>query len=167
MFVPLWLLVVAVAVMGLVLVWAAMVAAGRNPLPFPDRGSRIFAASSPEAKEMLVALLRQYGLKERFRMDSSGIARSILWDGTIINANPPALVERLGGAGACIGLVADDPRASAHAAAAFLRAGGYSAEVVEDAEPALPICFVLTDAFVGAALNFRPHVVRMPRPVSP
>lgn len=85
MFTPLWLLVaLALALFGLVL-WTCLLASGRNPLPFPDRGSRIFSAPSPEAKDAVVALLARHGLRERFRFDSSGILRSILWDGTIIN----------------------------------------------------------------------------------
>ena len=33
-----------------------------------------------------------------------------------------------------------------------------------DAEPELPIAFVVTDAFTGTVLNFRKHVVHLPRP---
>ncbi len=61
-------------------------------------------------------------------------------------------------------MVADDPAASANAAADFLRSRGFTAEVVLDAEPELPIAFVLTDAMIGTVLNFRKHVIHMPRP---
>jgi len=150
-----WLLLAAFAVMA---------CKGRNPLPFPDNGSRIFVASTPEAKSAIVALLEKHGIRERFRFDSSGILRSIFWDGTIVNWTPPAIVEKLAGASACIGLVADDPPAAAEQAAQYLRTQGFAAQVVLDVEPALPVAFVLTDALSGAALNFRPHVTRMPRP---
>lgn len=148
----------------MILAWSVLAALRRNPLPFPDPGSRIFSASSPEAKETIVELLKQHGLKERFRVDTSGIVRSIMWDGTIINARPPAVAEKLGGAAASIGLVAPDPQGSALAAAAFLRERGYKAEVVEDVEPDLPIAFVVTDAFVGTVLNFRRHMIHLPLP---
>lgn len=164
MFIPRWLLaLVLLFILGLVS-WTWLLAAGRNPLPFPDHGSRIFAAPTPEAKATIVALLAQHGLKERFRFDSSGILRSILWDGTIINCSPPAVLAKLDSAGACIGLVADDPVASAQQAAAFLRSKGFEARVVLDAEPGLPLAFVVTNALSGTVLNFRKHVIHLPRP---
>jgi hypothetical protein len=87
-----------------------------------------------------------------------------MWDGTIINYPDPAVVQRLGSATASIGLVADDPAAVAHAAAAFLTARGFSAEVVLDLEPGLPIAFVVSNVFPGTVLNFRKHLIHMPRP---
>ena len=84
-----------------------------------------------------------------------------MWDGTIINYPDPAVVQRLGSATASIGLVADDP------AAAFLTARGFSAEVVLDVEPELPIAFVVSNVFAGTVLNFRKHLIHMPRPPKP
>ena len=163
MFVPIWLLVVACLFIAGISTWSFLLATGRNPLPFPDRGSRIFAAPSAEAKDAVVALLAMHGLKERFRMDTDEVRRSILWDGTIINHSSAEVIRKLGAAAACIGLVADDP-ASAKTAAEFLRTRGFTADVVLDAEPELPIAFVVTNAMTGTALNFRKHVIHMPRP---
>ena len=62
MFIPVWLVAAGLI---LVLILGLMVIAflrGRNPLPFPDFGSRIFAAKSPEAKEALVSLLAEHCL---------------------------------------------------------------------------------------------------------
>ncbi|MBK6796021.1 MAG: hypothetical protein IPG76_04285 [Acidobacteria bacterium] len=42
-----------------------------------------------------------------------------MWDGTIINHAPPDVLQKLGHASASIGLVSDDPEASAHDAADF------------------------------------------------
>lgn len=166
MFVPIWLLVpVLLLVAGLAL-WSYLLATGRNPLPFPDSGSRIFSASSPEAKDAIVALLARHGLKERFQANSSGVLRSIMWDGTIINQACPDVLQKLGSAVASIGLVADDPVASANAAMQFLRSRGFEARVVLDAEPELPIAFVVTNAMSGTVLNFRKHVIHFPRPQS-
>jgi hypothetical protein len=142
----------------------ALLIADRNPLPFPDRGSRIFAAASPEAKQVIVELLAQHGIDERFQLDSSGIRRSIMWDGTIINFSPPEVSQKLGMPSASIGLVAENPEASAREAAQFLQSRGYQARVVLDAEPELPIAFVVTDAMVGTVLNVRKHVTQMPPP---
>jgi hypothetical protein len=164
MFIPLWL-VIALALLAItVFGWTVQLALGRNPFPFPDPGSRIFSAASPEAKRAIVELLAQHGIKERFRADSDGVLRSILWDGTIINMPTAATLDKLDGASSCIGLVAADPEASAREAAAFLVARGFSARVVLDVEPALPIAFVVTDAFRGTVLNFRKHMIHLPRP---
>jgi hypothetical protein len=105
-----------------------------------------------------------HGIKERFQADTEGVRRSIMWDGTIINLPSPEVAMKLNSPAASIGLVADDPIASANAAADFLRSRGFTGEVVLDAEPDLPIAFVLTDAMAGTVLNFRKHLVHMPRP---
>ena len=164
MFVPIWMLVfMGIAVAGAI-GWAVLVAKRRNPLPFPDPGSRIFTAASEEGKAAIVALLERHGIRERFRADSSGIQRSIMWDGTIIKLPPPEVRAKVGGAVASIGLVAADPEGAAREAAEFLRARGFSADVVPDVEPELPIAFVVTDAFAGTVLNFRKHMIHLPRP---
>lgn len=137
---------------------------GRNPLPFPDHGSRIFSAATPEAKQAMVDLLEQYGVHERFQANSGGVQRSIFYDGTISNQASEEVLAKLGNVYSCIGLVADDPLTSARSAADFLQQRGFSAQVVEEIEPGLPIAFVLTDALPGTAINFRPHVAKMPKP---
>ncbi|MBX2980903.1 MAG: hypothetical protein KF905_16570 [Flavobacteriales bacterium] len=137
---------------------------GRNPLPFPDHGSRIYSAATPEAKAAVVELLEQYGVHERFQANSGGVLRSIFYDGTIINQSSEEVLAKVGHMYSCIGLVADDPLSSAKSTAAFLQQRGFSAEVVEEIEPGLPIAFVLTDALPGTAINFRPHVTKMPKP---
>lgn len=78
MFVPLWLASVLLALLALSLAWLALILAGRNPLPFPDPGSRIFTAASPEAKATIVELLAQHGVRERFQVNTSGVLRSIM-----------------------------------------------------------------------------------------
>ncbi|MGY6661076.1 MAG: hypothetical protein ACXIVO_02035 [Glycocaulis sp.] len=164
MYVPKWLIgVVAVIFIGFA-VWTSLLLTGRNPLPFPDFGSRIYSASSPEAKEVVVEILRRHGIYERFQVNTDGVLRSIMMDGTIINHPTPEVFERVGSAAACIGLVSNDPETSAAEAAALLRDAGFSGEVLLDAEPGLPIAFVLTDALNGSCLNFRPHITRMPSP---
>ena len=164
MFLPTWFLLVAVVVFVGLAAWTFLLASGRNPLPFPDPGSRIFTAASPVAKQVVVELLEQHGLRERFQADSSGILRSIMWDGTIINQTDAVVRARLGNATSSIGLVSKDPVASANAAAEFLTARGFTAQVVLDVEPELPIAFLVTDAFLGTVINFRKHMIHLPRP---
>lgn len=50
MFIPIWLLVLMAVLVTLGAAWLFAIVIGRNPLPFPDRGSRIFTAATPEAK---------------------------------------------------------------------------------------------------------------------
>ncbi|MCA3014548.1 MAG: hypothetical protein INH41_19370 [Myxococcaceae bacterium] len=161
MFVPMWALVLV----GLVLGWALLALNGRNLLPVPDGGSRLFAASSVEAQRAIVELLALHGLPQRFRGDTEGVKRAILWDGaTIITAPSEAVRARLHGTAGGLGLVVKEPAAAAEAAATFLRARGFSATVVRDAEPEIPICHVVTDALLGVNLSFRKHALRFPLP---
>jgi len=164
MYVPIWLLAVLFALLGGAILWLVFILAGRNPLPLPDNGSRIFTAASADAKAAIVDLLAQYGVHERFQFNTAGVLRSIMWDGTIINCPDPDVTRRLGSPKASIGLVSPDPAQSAAQAAAFLKQRGFDAEVVLDAEPDLPIAFVVTNAFTGTVLNFRKHIIHMPRP---
>ncbi len=161
MFVPVWLLVV----LALVLAWLVFAAFGRNLFPFPDNGSRIFACTSHAAQDAIVAILAKHGVRQRFRGDTDGVRRAIMWDGfTVVTCPQPWVLEKLGGAGGSIGLVVDDPVRRATEAAEFLRARGFEARVVADAEPEIPICFVVTDALRSTALNFRKHAVKFPMP---
>ena len=105
-----------------------------------------------------------HGVNERFRFDTGGVLRSIMWDGTIINHSSAEVVQKLGAATSSIGLVAKDPEASAKDAAEFLRSRGFQAQVVLDVEPGLPIAFVTSDAMAGTVVNFRKHVIHLPRP---
>ena len=164
MFIPKWILLLISFLMASLIVWLVLIALGRNPLPFPDNGSRIFTAASAEGKDAIVELLAIHGIKERFQADSGVVRRSIMYDGTIINLPSPEVLQKLNSPAASIGLVADDPIASAHEAADFLRSKGFKAEVVLDVEPELPIAFVVTDAMMGTVLNFRKHMIHLPRP---
>ena len=164
MFIPIWILALIGVPAVVFIVWAILLAAGRNPLPFPDFGSRIFSAASIDGKAAIVELLALYGVKERFQANTGEVQRSIMWDGTIINLPSEEVLKKLNFQAASIGLVVSDPEAGARAAADFLRSKGFTAEVILDAEPELPIAFVTTDAMVGTVLNFRKHVIHMSRP---
>jgi hypothetical protein len=161
MLIPKWLAGACAALMLLVFTWAAAVAADRNPLPFPDRNYQVFTTPSPEAKRAVIDLLGEHGSKPRFRLDTGGVERAIFWDGTIINYTHPDLYDRLGRPAAAIGLVVADPAVSALAAVHHLRDRGFRADMIEGAEPGLPIVFVTTDALNGSALVFRKHRLRM------
>src|SRR5215218_10396914 len=112
MYVPKWIVAMCGLIFLFLATFAFLLAADRNPLPFPDRGSRIFAASSPAAKDAVVELLARHGLNERFQFNTDGVLRSVLWDGTIINYSSPEVAQKLRNATSSIGIVADDPASS-------------------------------------------------------
>jgi hypothetical protein len=164
MFIPIWALLLFGLLVAVLVIWVVLLVIGRNPLPFPDAGSRIFSAASAEGKDAIVELLAIYGIKERFQVNTGGVRRSIMWDGTIINLPSPEIAQKLNFPAASIGLVVVDPEASAQIAADFLHSKGFTAEISLDAEPELPIAFVSTNAMIGTVLNFRKHVIHLPRP---
>lgn len=134
MFIRKWILLLISFLMASLIVWLGLIVLGRNPLPFPDNGSRIFSAASSEGKDAIVELLAIHGVKERFKADSEAVRRSIMWDGTIINLPSPESLQKLNSPVASIGLVVDDPIARANEAANFLRSKGFKAEVVLDVD---------------------------------
>jgi hypothetical protein len=75
MFIPKWILLLISFLMASLIVWLVLIALGRNPLPFPDNGSRIFSAASAEGKDAIVELLAIHGIKERFQANSEGVLR--------------------------------------------------------------------------------------------
>jgi hypothetical protein len=159
-FVPLWILGLA----AVFIVWALFALNGRNVLPFPDPGSRIFVASSHAAQDAVVTLLERHGLSQRFWGITPGVRRAILWDWTIIASPSAEVLAAVDGATSSIGIVVDDPRRRAEEAAQFLQSRGFDARVVVDAEPEIPICFLVTNAMRGTTLNFRRHAVKFPTP---
>lgn len=165
MHVPKWVVPLNFVAIALLAAWAVALSSGKNPLPLPDPGSRIFAAASPEGKAAIVELLSKHGVEERFEVNSSGILRSIMCDGTIINHSPEAFMQKVGNSSSGIGLVSDEPLKSAQMPAEFLKAKGFKAEVIESADPGMPVHFVITDAMLGTALNFRHPATQMPTPV--
>jgi hypothetical protein len=58
--------VALLALFGAAILWLGLTLAGGNPLPFPDGGSRIFTAATPAAKTVIIDLLAQHGVRERF-----------------------------------------------------------------------------------------------------
>jgi hypothetical protein len=147
----------------LLVAWTYSLARDRNPLPFPDRDYHVFSAASPSGLIALEDLMHHFGHAPRFRVDSAQVDRTIFTNGTIINSPHPKILAQLGAPAGALGFVVRDPEAAAHDAVNLLRRQGFSAEIVSDAEPGLPIAFVKTDALMNAALVFRKHVLHMGR----
>lgn len=159
--VPAWLLLAGALGVLLLALWAWALASDRNPLPFPDRDYAVFSARSEAALIAMEDILRLHGHRPRFRIDGPEVQRTVFSNGMIVNHPEPGMFARLGEPAAALGLVVDDPEASARAVAELLRARGFRAEPIFDAEPGLPIAFVSTDALLGSAIVFRKHVLQM------
>lgn len=145
----------------LLVAWTTSLARDRNPLPFPDRDYHVFSARSTEALIAIEELMQAHGHVPRFRVDSDDVERTIFSNGTIINHPRAPMLARLGQPSAALGFVVDDPEQAARDAADRLRRNGFTAEVILDAEPGLPITFVATDALSGSVIVFRKHVLKM------
>lgn len=164
MYIPKPLLAAALVLVLLLGAWTAALATDRNPLPVPDRDYSVFTTPSAEAKATIVELLGRHGRTPRYRIDSEDVERAVFWDGTIVNYTRPELFERLGRPAAAMGFVAGDPVAAALDAVRLLRGRGFEAQMIEGAEPGLPIVFVTTSALNGSVLVFRKHVLKMGPP---
>lgn len=157
----------ALVAVALLAAWTASLVRDRNPLPFPDRDYPVFSAKSTPALIALEELMQLHGHVPRFRADSEDVERTIFSNGTIINHPHQAMLERIGQPSAALGFVVADPEQAAREAVDLFRRNGFTAELVTDAEPGLPIAFVTTDALSGSALVFRKHVLKMgPKPAA-
>lgn len=141
--------------------WTTSLVRDRNPLPFPDRDYHVFSAQSTPALIALEELMQLHGHVPRFRVDSDDVERTIFSNGTIVNHPRQAMLDRLGQPSAALGFVVVDPEHAAREAVELFRRNGFTAELILDAEPGLPIAFVTTDALSGSAIVFRKHILQM------
>lgn len=161
----LWIWAAAATVWALV----ASILHFRNPLPIPDKGHRLYGVPDERARAAVVRMLQSVGrLKEQFTFDSGPTHQTLMWDGfTVINYLDPDAKKRLGVAGTGLSLPVKDPRLAATKAINLLRESGYEAEMIDNADPALPpnhLVPVKSDAFDGWVLVFRRPLVKMPMP---
>ena len=142
----------------------------RNPLPFPDRGHRVFGVQDERARKVVVAGLKEIGgLSPRFTFDSGPIHQTLMWDNTTVIAYfDQAFLTQKGLASNAISLAVEDPNATAASFAQYLRVrGGYSSVVVRDPDTNLPpnhIALVTSNAFDDWILVFRRSILNMPTP---
>lgn len=166
MAVPLWLFVV---VTSSFLLWALLTTyllLVQNPLPIPDRGNAVFSCPSDVAREVVLRVLAQHGLRPDFRADTAFALRAIFWNRVRMILNVPSRegAEQLGNPGAALAIVARDPAASAETASRLLRQKGFDADVLRDLDPDVPpnaLVFVRSDAFPNWVLVFRKNITKM------
>jgi hypothetical protein len=162
--------IVIAAVLGTIGGAALMGFVLAGPVPFIDRGSRIFTVPNEEDLNSVVQVLAKLGLKPRFRIFSKSIKRAVMADNTtIINCTTDlSLWEKMGKPAAGLALKVRNPQKSANEAASLLRRQGFEAENLGQLDPDVPrgaMFFVRTDAFNGTILVFRKHFLKMgPKP---
>jgi hypothetical protein len=157
-------------------VWAlvATVMHRWNPLPFPDRGHRVFALSSEAARMAVIRALRTTGnLRDRFTFQAGPTLQTLMWDGfTVLNHLSPDDPEIAQLPGNGLSLPVKDPAAAAELAVEQLCDAGFPSVKHEITDPSLPpnhLIVVESKAFSGWVLVFRRSLLRMPKPkfVSP
>ena len=141
----------------------------RNPLPFPDRGHRIFGVPDERARRTVVELLGEVSaLKERWTFDSGQVHQTLMWDGlTSIHYLDPEVQKTRKLLGSGLSVPTRDPQLSAMRAVEFLKNAGYEAKLVEGLILDLPpnhLVPVESNAFNGWNLVFRLPLHRMPFP---
>ena len=154
-----------------VLAWAVVVSLFHyvgDPLPFVDRGNRIFATQDKKAMYAVVSLFEMLGIKPTYRHDSAEVKRAILADGTIINTNSPSFHKKIGNAAAGPSIVTSAPMEKAHAAKRHLETFGFKAEVIEHEDSPNPgdVVFLTSDAFMNGqwVIVFRKHKLQLGSP---
>jgi hypothetical protein len=153
-------------------IWAVVVTVlffYRNPLPFPDRGHRVFGVPDEEARRVVVDLLQRVSaLKPRWTFDSGEVHQTLMWDGlTSIHYLDPAVQQSRNILGTGLSVPTNDPARSASEAVSFLKQSGYEARVIEGINLDLPpnhLIPVESNAFNGWNLVFRRPLYKMPFP---
>lgn len=154
---------------------------GKNVLPI-DRGHRCFGVKDKRALDIVLGILRENGLEERFTFDTGPIQQTLMWDNTTVltlSKNRPETATHypvdmnmpeteaqetlpLGG----LSLPVKDPKKTVEAAAFALTKAGYPSRVFENVIPEAgeKLVILQCDAFVDWVLVPRRHIVVMGAP---
>ncbi len=147
------------AILFLVLGWAA---SNVFPLPFPDRGHRLFGVRDEKAAEAVIAVLGENGLTKKWAFDAEPTHQVVMSDNmTVIAWFDEAASELPKNA---ISVAVDNPRSSAARAVAILRMKGYKASFIRPMKDLPDLYLVETDAMPYSGLVFRKTFWKMPSP---
>lgn len=166
---------VALAIYALVVTIALVVVCRlhfwSNPLPWPDRGHRVFGVKNEEARHLLVHILAAYALKENFTFDMGPSHQTIMMDGTTVIHH---FDERARGeepyrlTGTALSIRASNPREAALEIQKKINGAGFKTVLVEDMIPGLPhgqFYMIRSDAFVGwDGLVITLPIIKMKKP---
>jgi hypothetical protein len=158
--------IVVWAVVATVWATAATVLIFYNPLPFPDRGHRIFGVRDERARSVVVKLIEMFtGKQSRYTFDSADVHQTIMGDGftSILYLDN----NQIGIPASGISIPVNDPLEAANKAVELLQNKGYTAEIIESVKFDLPpnqLVPIKSNAFDGWTLIFRRSLVKMPRP---
>src|SRR5260370_37592381 len=143
----------------LTLLWACAVTALliRNPLPFPDRGHRLFSVPDDRARQTVTTLLTRAGLKPRLRFRIGPSDQTVFSDNaTVIHC----FTATSGANGNGMSLVVSEPTAAAAAAIKDLRAHSFAAHQLPPFQMKLPpdhMTISTSAAFPHCARKIRRH----------
>ena len=136
------------------------------PLPFPDKGHRLFGVQDERAAQTLVAILAESGLKKKWAFDAGPTHQIVMSDNmTVIawfNKEADNLPKN------AISVAVDSPLRSSLSAINFLRRRGYKAflhlPMNKDPSDDGTLYLVETNVMLGGGLVFRRPFWKMPAP---
>ena len=149
-------------------VWAIVVTSLfiHNPLPFPDKGHRVFGVKDEATRAIVVKIIENAsGKKSRFTFDSGNLHQTILNDGYTSIHYIDEKSENIAPCG--ISLAVENPLESAQEAIRLLEAEGFQANIIEGIKMDLPPNYLVpvqSNAFDGWCLVFRRPLIKMPKP---
>lgn len=140
-----------------------------NPFPIPDRGHRAFGVADERSARILVQLLTNRGLGEKYTFDFGPTHQTLLTDNltVIMRVNPVEGLRDL--SRNAISLVVADPLKAAKSDGALLRINGFKARVidvheVDEAIPPNKLVILDSNILDSAVLVYRLHVFKMGKP---
>ncbi|QQG46257.1 MAG: hypothetical protein HYY55_00205 [Candidatus Niyogibacteria bacterium] len=151
----------AILFVGFIVGWAA---SNVFPLPFPDRGHRLFGVRDEKAAEAVIAVLEENGLRKKWAFDAEPTHQVVMSDNMTVIAWFDEAASKL--PKNAISVAVDNPRSSAARAVAILRMKRYEASFSQPMKdlPDNTLYLVKTDAMPYSGLVFRKPFWKMPSP---
>jgi len=132
-----------------------------NPLPFPDNGHRAFAVRDETAAKVVVKILSDFGLSEKFTFDAGPTHQTLLAD------NMTVIIRHDAGSSLApngLSLAVKDPDKSAREVAKSLTDAGFLATVIPLPGMEKKLVVLTSTAFHGWSMVFRRHILAMGSP---
>ena len=132
------------------------------PIPVVDKGHRAFAVETEKAAVTIARIIRATtGMEEQFTFDAEPTVQTLIGNDIVLMRH---LVKTDAPNG--LSLVVKDPSAAALLAVQQLHAAGFIATMTEGFIPSLgkKLVVVNSEAFLGWALVFRNHALKLGKP---
>lgn len=159
------MLMILLVLLGVWAISATILLFGRNPLPVPDRGHRLYAVPNERARDAALQVFKLAGVRGAVRFRTGPSDQTVLSDNT---TTLHILSGDSGQSGNGVSLVVRNPARAAEEAVAILCQAGFSAQRLQTGAvsglPSDELVVITSDAFTGWALGFRRHQLKLPRP---